>query len=127
MTNPGNSKASGIRGSRSAPPTNAFPKGISGNPKGRPIDTPEEREAKAMLLAATPKAVKALVEVLETGDIDQRIKAAVAILGKAWPTGIDLTISAPNGLDMRVMRVDMTKATPDQLAALKSLSSGEAS
>lgn len=60
MTNPRKAKGKGIRGSRHAPPTNAFPIGGPGGP-GRPKDDPELIEA---FRARTPQALATLDKVM---------------------------------------------------------------
>lgn len=110
-------KTGGVRGSRHDPPTNAFKPGNKLSP-GRPPLTDAEREAREMLKAASPQAVRALTDALSSDDEDMRVKAAQAILGKVFPQGIDLTVSGPGGGPVEVKRIDTRGLSREQLEAL---------
>ena len=60
-------------------------KGESGNPSGRPKLPEEIRDAAR---AASPKAIQILVDIMSSEDANQgeRIKAAIAILNRAYGT-----------------------------------------
>ena len=61
-----------------------FKKGASGNPKGRPKDTPEMKEAKELLRSNSLQAVKTLVELMNHSDNEKiRREAADSILDRA--------------------------------------------
>lgn len=90
------SKTGARRGSRKAPPTNAWPKGQSGNPEGRPKTDPELVEA---FRGRTMKALSTLDKVMsdfernaltEKGDPlippVAAVKAAEVVLNRGWGT-----------------------------------------
>lgn len=79
------------------PPANAWPKGTSGNPRGRPRLTGPEAEAKALLRQAGPRAVIRLTELMESADETVAARAAIGILSKLWPTGVAVEVSGPGG------------------------------
>lgn len=56
-----------------------FPKGVSGNPGGRPKTIPEVKE---ILKAASPDAARALVELLDSEKDSIRLAAAQDILDR---------------------------------------------
>lgn len=56
-----------------------FTKGAPGNPHGRP---PVDPEARAALIAASPRAVAKLVELMDCGDLNVELKAASKIVDK---------------------------------------------
>lgn len=60
-----------------------FPKGVSGNPGGRPA---MDKAVKEMLRAATPGAVKLLVSVMENegAPLKERLDAAKVILDRVY-------------------------------------------
>jgi len=60
-------------------------KGESGNPNGRPKLPEEIRDAAR---AASPKAIQVLVDIMSSDEANQgeRIKAAIAILNRAYGT-----------------------------------------
>jgi len=70
-----------------------FQKGQSGNPGGRPK---AEREVIRLARAASPAAVKRLVELVKSDDPRAAIAAANAVLDRAFGKGrgIDLTLPA---------------------------------
>src|SRR5262249_37028175 len=61
-----------------------FPKGVSGNPGGRPKRNPEER---AFSEKFTPDAIETLAEIMQDRDSQPsaRVSAAMAILKKTLP------------------------------------------
>lgn len=96
-TNPSKPKSNGSRGSRKAPPTNAFAVGNPGGP-GRPKDDPEFIEA---CREKTPKALATLERAMD--DVENNpgpaVKAAEVMLNRAWGTApttvkIDATLKA---------------------------------
>lgn len=115
-------KTGARRGDSKAPPTNAWPKGKSGNPNGRPKDDPELVEA---FRARTPKALATLDKVMDdfannaiTEKGDERVPAAAAVkasevvLNRGWGTApttvkLDATLDAKvTGEVKQVLEVD---------------------
>ncbi len=66
------------------PQTGRFQPGQSGNPGGRPKLTPKALEVRRLCRAASVRAVERLVELLEVDDPGVVIRAATAILDRAW-------------------------------------------
>ena len=91
--------------------------GQSGNKSGRPALTDAERKAREMLCAASPLAVATLINAMKAGG-PEGLKAAVAVLNKLWPTGVDLTVSGPDGGPVELRQVDPRKLTTQQLEVL---------
>lgn len=129
MTNRANRKTSGLRGSRSAPPTNAFPLGTSGNQAGRPKSDPELVEA---FRARTPQALAVLAKVQddylrgeyvdEEGHLcvppkpGEAVKAAEVWLNRGWGTApttvkLDATVRADVAHEVKPLAVQ----TPERL------------
>lgn len=99
------------RGDSKAPPTNAWPKGKSGNPNGRPKTDPELVEA---FRARTPRALATLDKVMadfstdatnEKGDplvpAAAAVKAAEVVLNRGWGSAPS-TIKLDATLDAKV-------------------------
>ena len=62
-----------------------FPKGVSGNPGGRPKRTAEEVDLIAACKAKTPEALGVIEDLMENSDNDRvRLAAAEYILDRAW-------------------------------------------
>ena len=116
MTNP--TKTTGIRGSRSAPPTNAFKPGGPPGP-GRP---PMDPELKAVLAANTlplyRKAEALAVKAEDGGDLRTASTIVLALLKKSLPDATEFVISMPEGLTMRSITIDPRKLKPEHLAAV---------
>lgn len=106
---PSKPKRKGVRGSRHAPPTNAFPKGHPGGP-GRPKDDPE-------FIAAcrdkTPKALATLERAMDSFDEHPApaVKAAEVLLNRGWGT-------APATIKLDV-KADVTQQTTHSVALPK--------
>ena len=56
--------------------------GQSGNPSGMPPLTEAEKEARAILRAATPEAARELIALLRDGEPPMRLRAAESILDR---------------------------------------------
>lgn len=107
------SRTGARRGDSKAPPTNAWPKGKSGNPEGRPKTDPELVEA---FRARTPKALATLDKVMDdfarnalTDKGDPLIPAAAAVkasevvLNRGWGTApTTVKLDATLDLDAKV-------------------------
>jgi hypothetical protein len=61
-----------------------FAKGKSGNPKGRPVETQDHKEAKALFKAMTKEAAEKLAYIMENGTERNQLTAATTILERAW-------------------------------------------
>ena len=63
-----------------------FEKGKSGNPKGRPKKTQEEKDALAMIKSLAPKAADRLREIIESNEcrVDLQLKAIEIILERTY-------------------------------------------
>lgn len=108
----------GTRGSRHAPPTNAFKPGGPGGP-GRAAVSPEFRE---LLARDSPEHYRKAVELTEkaedAGDLKTALHGRLALLKKTVPDATELVISMPDGLSVRSITIDPRKLTPAQLAAV---------
>ncbi len=122
---PSKAKGKGVRGSRHAPPTNAFPKGHPGGP-GRPKDDPE---FVAACRDRTPKALavldKAMSDYLEPppgappGRAADAIKAGEVLLNRGWgtaPSTVKLDVDAK--VDTTVREMVAVKLDPQRLARI---------
>ncbi len=64
----------------------SFKPGRSGNPGGRPKLTPKALEVRRACRKASARAVERLTELLEDPDPSVALKAAAAIMDRAWGT-----------------------------------------
>jgi hypothetical protein len=63
---------------RKAPP---WPKGVSGNPRGRPKKSNEAREVEKLARASSAAALDTVLSIMQTGDGDRvRLAAALAVI-----------------------------------------------
>ena len=85
-------------------PARPFPPGQSANPGGRARDTDETREAKALARAATPGAVRRLIEITGSDDEKAAISACNAILDR----GLGKPVQEITGEDGDPIRVEVT-------------------
>lgn len=82
--NPESTKASvkKKRGSRRNPPVNAFPKGVSPNPGGKPAGVTHVRE---LARTFTEEAVNTMADIMRFGESERaRVAAAEGLLNRAW-------------------------------------------
>ena len=56
----------------------SFPKGVSGNPGGRPKQTPEQKDALEAIRGLTPRAVEVMREILDSPRSGEVAKLRVA-------------------------------------------------
>src|SRR3954453_5187502 len=71
-------------------PGRPFPKGVSGNPGGRP---PAALHVQEMARQKTPQAIEALIAAL--GCPRERVGAAVAILDRGWGRPVQMLAADP--------------------------------
>jgi HEAT repeat protein len=64
-------------------------KGQSGNPRGRALGTKPNSEVRALIRAAAPDAVKALISLLNSPKPEVIVRAAEALLNRAGIQGYD--------------------------------------
>lgn len=74
------------KGGASSAPANKqksppWPKGVSGNPRGRPKKTAEAREVEKLARASAPAALDTVLSIMQRGDGDRvRLTAALAVI-----------------------------------------------
>lgn len=80
-------------------PSTAFPKGVSGNPGGRPPKTEEQRTLEAMCRDKSVEALAVLENIMANGENERnRITAALAIIERGHGKAIQqTTLSGPDG------------------------------
>lgn len=71
-----------------------FRKGFSGNPLGRPPETPERRRVRELAREKTEQAVEALSTILAnpTASDMAKVRAAEALLERGWGRASDETV-----------------------------------
>lgn len=95
------------RGSRAAPPVNAFPKGGSSpNPGGRPAGVTHVRE---LARTYTTEAVEKMAQIMRTGQNERaRVAAAEGLLNRAWGkpdqfVAVDVTVEHKSALVDKIL------------------------
>lgn len=83
---------------RKAPKT-AFPKGVSGNPGGRPPKTDEQRTLEAMCREKTLDALTVIESIMRSGQSERtKLAAALAIIERGHGKAVQpTTLSSPDG------------------------------
>jgi hypothetical protein len=67
------------------PPANGFVAGKSGNPRGRPKQTPQELDLIAACKEKTPDALNVILDIMQNGEKEQtRLSAAQSIIERAY-------------------------------------------
>ena len=117
--NPEKPKPNGVRGSRRAPPTNAFKPGHKGGPgrKKMPADLKAAIAADSLPLYEKAKALAEKAE--KKGDLRTASTIVLALLKKSAPDATEFVVKMPEGLTVRTLRVDPKKLTREQLEALR--------
>lgn len=112
--------ANGARGSRTAPPTNAFKVGNKGGP-GRPALPPEVREAlKADTLPRYERLKKLSADAEAAGDLKTAAHIELALLKKQIPDLSAVEVTGADGEPLEVnARIDVSKLSHDDLVALR--------
>lgn len=88
--------------SKNLPRGKPFPKGIGGNPMGRPKRTPEEVALAEACRAKTSEALGIIEELMRTSDNDRvRLAAAQFIIERGWGR-------APERIELLAAKVDLT-------------------
>ena len=80
MGNPASS--AGI--SRKQPSGKPFPKGVSGNPSGRPKLPEDVKHVRELARQYTQQAIDALAEVMAGNSPNARVSAAQALIDRGW-------------------------------------------
>lgn len=99
MTTPDKGGASSAPANKQKSPP--WPKGVSGNPRGRPKKTAEARAVESLARASAPAALDTVLSIMQRGDGDRvRLAAALAVIergiGKAGDVLAD-PVQAPEG------------------------------
>lgn len=99
-------------------PGRRWPKGVSGNPRGRPAFHGPIQELARL---ETEAALRTLVEIMHTSQSDSaRVAAAQAVLDRGWGRPVQaLEHSGPQGSPL--LSVDLTVLPDAQLARLAGL------
>ena len=101
-------------------PGRPFEVGKSGNPGGRPAVPPEVREALVQTTLPRLATLERLTLAAEVaGDIKTASGIHLALLKKTVPDATELTISMPDGLNVRSITID-----PRKLIATKIMPEG---
>lgn len=106
----------GVRGSRHAPPTNAFPKGGPPGP-GRPKLTDEEREARDLVRSFQPEAVRLLIGHARDEE-DKRLSMDALKHLTQWLQKLQLEVGGPDGGPVRTFAIDPKSLSGEQLDVL---------
>ena len=118
--NPENRPQTGLRGSRKAPPTNAWKPGESGHPAGRPPLPKEVRDAlKADTLPRYLRLMKLSLDAEANGDLKTAAHIELALLKKQIPDLSAVEVTGEGGGPLQVAAVDVRKLDAAGLAALR--------
>lgn len=91
-----------------------FPKGVTGNPGGRPKRTPQEIDLIAACKDKTPAALAVMVEIMEYGEIERnRLAAAQAIIERAYGKPVQPTDNKHSGIAEAIRITNITRTIVD--------------
>lgn len=76
--------ASSAGNSRKQPSGKPFPKGVSGNPSGRPKLPEDVKHVRELARQYTSEAIQSLADVMATGSPNARVSAANALIDRGW-------------------------------------------
>jgi|688.fasta_scaffold728817_1 hypothetical protein len=76
--------ASSAGNSRKQPSGKPFPKGVSGNPSGRPKLPEDVKHVRELARQYTSSAIETLAKVMATGSPNAQVSAANALMDRGW-------------------------------------------
>ena len=95
----------------------AFVKGQSGNPRGRPKQTEEEKaqkaEFKALLKSSTVPALKSIIRIAKDKDSKDRFNACKYILDRAYGTNTPLLLNDMENEEQQLIVKVVPYSLPD--------------
>ena len=76
--------ASSAGNSRKQPSGKPFPKGVSGNPSGRPKLPEDVKHVRELARQYTAQAIETLATVMATGSPNAQVSAANSLMDRGW-------------------------------------------